>query len=804
MKNGIQTVHVLQRVLFVSLFLVSGSVAIADEFSVDWSGVADRVWIGPDFWANRLQDWRVQDERLECVEAADNKPLRVVHCLTYSLAEGDGAFSTGVVIAPINPGGERATDTWAGFLIGAGGPDVDYRLTALTHHWTGEDGGLIAGINGSGKVVFLDNTREGRPELVPRSREGQQFDGIWQRPVRLDLTGTPLPSGYLLTLMATDVETNALIGLVTLDDVNPEFLSGSLALASHRAPAISGPGYWFDDWTASGDKVVAHPERANGPILSALHTLSRGTLKLTAQFPPIGVSDTQTARLEIQGADGTWTVADEAGIVEDSYTAPFRAENWDASRDVPYRVVYELRTGNATTETRMWEGVIRKDPVERDTFTVAAFTGNKIYTGTPMAFNSSAIWFPHNELVAAVEYHKPDFLFFSGDQIYESDYTGAQREPIDKAILDYLDKWYRWCWVFGDLARDVPSVAMPDDHDVYHGNIWGAGGRHAEQADDGGFTMPPRFVNMVQRTQTSHLPDPVDPEPVEQGITVYFTDLVYGGISFAVLEDRKFKSSPTAAVPEGNVVNGFFHNPDFDPATQADVPGAELLGERQLKFLRDWAKRDTAMMKVALSQTVFNNVSTLPQDFDSDKGTPGLPPVPRDVLSGEYKFIADADSNGWPQSGRNAAVRALRDANAFHICGDQHLGIVVRYGVDTWNDAGYAFCVPAIGNTWPRRWYPPVEGQNRDPNRPPYTGEFRDAFGNYMTILAAANPLESGHEPADLYDRATGYGIVRFNKPDQTVRIECWPRWIDPSQPGATQYPDWPVTVNMKDDSVEH
>jgi len=774
--------------------------AVAGEFTADWSGIADRTWIGPDFWANRLQDWRVQDERLECVESAQNKPLRVVHHLTYSLTGDHGVFSTSVVIGPISPGGARTGDTWAGFLIGAGGADVDYRLTALTHHWTGQDGGLIAAIDGTGHVIFRDNTAEGRPLLQTTANDGEGFAKAWDRPVRLTLTGKRREADtFFLTLTATDAENGEAVSHARLPGIDPELVGGSLALTSHR-----GTGYWFDDWVGEGEVIAAHPERANGPILAALHTLSRGTLKLTAQFPPIGANDTQTARLEIQDADGTWVVASETRIEEDSYTGPFRVANWDASRDVPYRVVYELRSSDQETETRTWEGVIRQDPVDRDTFTVAAFTGNKIYTGTPMAFNSSAIWFPHNELVAAVAYHKPDFLFFSGDQIYESDYTGAQRQPIDKAILDYLDKWYRWCWAFGDLARDVPSVAMLDDHDVYHGNIWGAGGRHAEKQDDGGYTMPARFVNMVQRTQTSHLPDPVDPEPVEQGITVYFTDLVYGGISFAIIEDRKFKSSPTAAIPEGDVVNGFFHNPDFDPATQADVPGAELLGERQLRFLHDWATRDTTAMKVALSQTVFNNVSTLPQDFDSDKGTPGLPPVPRDVLTGEYKFIADADSNGWPQSGRNAAVRALRDANAFHICGDQHLGIVVRYGVDTWNDAGFAFCVPAIGNTWPRRWYPPVEGQNRDPNRPPYTGEYRDAFGNYMTILAAANPLESGVEPSDLYDRATGYGIVRFDKPNQTVRIECWPRWVDPSKPGAEQYPDWPVTVDMKDGSVEY
>jgi hypothetical protein len=51
-------------------------------------------------------------------------------------------------------------------------------------------------------------------------------------------------------------------------------------------------------------------------------------------------------------------------------------------------------------------------------------------------------------------------------------------------------------------------------------------------------------MNMIQPTQVSHLPDPYDPTPVQQGITVYYTELNLGGISFAILEDRKFKSAP--------------------------------------------------------------------------------------------------------------------------------------------------------------------------------------------------------------------------------------------------------------------
>ena len=180
---------------------------------------------------------------------------------------------------------------------------------------------------------------------------------------------------------------------------------------------------------------------------------------------------------------------------------------------------------------------------------LAAFTGHKIFTGG-LRWNENGIWFPHRELVDAVRHHDPDFLFFSGDQIYEGDLTPVQRRPPEKAMLDYLSKWYRWCWAFRDLTRDIPTVAIPDDHDVYHGNLWGAGGRAARARDgvtaqdSGGYTMPPAFVNAVHRTQTSHLPDPVDPAPIEQGISVYYTHVEYAGLSFAVVADRQWKTAP--------------------------------------------------------------------------------------------------------------------------------------------------------------------------------------------------------------------------------------------------------------------
>jgi hypothetical protein len=415
------------------------------------------------------------------------------------------------------------------------------------------------------------------------------------------------------------------------------------------------------------------------------------------------------------------------------------------------------------------------------------------------------IWFPHDDIVAHVQSHSPDFLFFSGDQVYEG--ASPTRADFQHPYGDYLYKWYLWLWAFRDLTRDIPSVAIPDDHDVFHGNVWGAGGRGtppglsgAEAQDQGGYKLPASFVNMVQRTHAAHLPAPYPQEASVYGIDTYFTDILYGGVSFAVLEDRKFKSPPKLLLPEADVWNGWAQNPEFDASRQADVSGAALLGEAQERFLEEWAGDwgGGAWMKVALSQTIFANVATIPADALSGSVIPSLPiPEQGSWVEGD-KMAADMDSNGWPQSGRDRAIRAMRKGFAVHLAGDQHLASTIQYGVEEWGDGPFALCVPSVANFWPRRWYPPHPGANRPQGAPDYAGDFLDGFGNKMTVYAVSNPALWGREPQTLHNRAPGYGIARFNRKTREVSLEAWPRWADPAA-GDTPYPGWPVVFDQRD-----
>ena len=180
-------------------------------------------------------------------------------------------------------------------------------------------------------------------------------------------------------------------------------------------------------------------------------------------------------------------------------------------------------------------------------------------------------------------------------------------------------------------------------------------------------------------------------------------------------------------------------------------------------------------MKAVVSATIFCNLATLPKDAMGDAVTTKLPIQPKGGYASNEKLTQDHDSNGWPQTPRNRALRSMRTCLAVHIAGDQHLASTVQYGVENYNDAAYAICSPSISNIFPSRWYPVETGANRKPDAPRNTGEYRDGFGNFMTVHALANPQQFGVTPHALNERAPGFGLVIFNKRARTIRLENYP-----------------------------
>ncbi|MBM3877341.1 MAG: metallophosphoesterase [Verrucomicrobia bacterium] len=481
-------------------------------------------------------------------------------------------------------------------------------------------------------------------------------------------------------------------------------------------------------------------------VAFALYTHQHGVLKLTAQLFPLKPGEPRVARLELQRG-GKWAEAARAEVLYPGWDAHFRIEKWDNTQDVPYRVRHGDRA--------VFDGLIRRDPVDKEEIIVAN-----------MSCNSSRTVGERAEIVASLKHHNPDLLFFGGDQTYRH--------------TEHTAGWIEFGLQFRDVMRDRPTVSIPDDHDVGHGNVWGEGGKRSTISGDadGGYRYPVAYVNQVHRQQAWSLPDPVDPAPIDRGVTVHFTRLTVGGVDFAIIEDRKFKTGPAGKIPQMGPRPDHINDPKYDPKT-IDLPGLQLLGARQERFLADWSADWTgAEMKCVLSQTAFCGAVHMHGGRQS-------------------RLLADLDCNGWPQTPRNRALELIRRAWAVHLCGDQHLAVVVKHGIHEFGDGPYGFTSPALVNTIYGRWWHPLDekpGPNPVPNSPlPWTGDFKDGLGNRLSMLAYANP----ENIADEKQRADGYGLARFNKRTRMITFECWPRFSDPRQGNAAQFPGWPITVAM-------
>lgn len=740
----------------------------AAEFVANWAQCPDRVWAGPEFWSNPLQDWRLANGRLECTNAAGD---RNVHVLVRSLAEREGDFTVSVKVSRAGGGSLGGGRGSCGFRIGIRGPLPDYRNGLIFGR------GLEAGVTAEGGI-FIGSVAEAKGGSVK----------FGAGDVVLRLTGTPTGGACMVKLAVLDAGGREL-GAVS-KSVPAAQCVGGLALVNNFAPAGGGGGkagkakkagggenapggtgmFAFADWRISGRKVDAHPERAFGPLLFSQYTLSGGVLKLSVQLPPIGAGDAQTVRLQTRaGAD--WRNAGEARIHPEARLAAFRIEQWDATRDVPYRLAYTLQFKDGRKEEHHWTGTVRRDPTDAATLSVLDVSCNI----------QSA--FPNPGYVASSAKLNPDFIAFTGDQFYESSGGyGIIRTPTDKAMLDYLRKWYLHGWTWRELMRDRPSISIPDDHDVYQGNIWGEGGRaQGATQEGGGYIMPAEWVNVVYRTQTAHHPDAYDPTPSLQNIIQYYGPLTYGRVSFAIVADRQYKSGPEGKVPATGGRADHVKDPKFDPKV-ADVPGLVLLGAKQEEFLEKWV-RDWrgAEMKAVISQTIFTSFPT--------------------THGGERAVLrADYDSNGWPQTPRNRALRTIRKAFAFHLAGDQHIPGVIHYGVDTHRDAGIGFAGPAA-NCGYTRWFEPEKTPWLKPAQPGLTGDFVDHFGNPMTVLAVKNGAIQARG-ADLIEvleeKSSGIGLVTFDKRRRRIRIDCWPYRADVTR-SDTQWAGWPLELDVRD-----
>ncbi len=490
-------------------------------------------------------------------------------------------------------------------------------------------------------------------------------------------------------------------------------------------------------------------------LLWTQYCLANNTVKLAAHTdadPTKPTTSSATLHLKV-GKD--WKETATVKIDPLTAMAEFRLEKWDTTKAVDYRV-----TSGGSELT----GTVRAEP------------GNDKVVKLMAVACVNDKWFPYSNAVSQMIDQNPDLIFFAGDQIYESNAGGGIIEahtPADvpEAMGNYLAKWRMFGLTFKDLLKDRPSVMITDDHDIYANDLWGDGGRRmVGDRTTGGYPMHPLWVNAVERTQTWQIPDPANVGPWGDGINAYYTSFDYGGVSFAVLEDRKFKSPPSEVVSEPirdprtnkpNRTPEVIMDPAFDVRT-LDHPDLHLLGTDQEKFVERWANRVAKEKRLAavLSQSPLVNIGNY------------------DVTYG------DMDANGWPQTARNRALRAITPSQAVMISGDIHFGTLHQHGIENWGDGPWGFSLPAFSSKQNRSWGPSVPAQGREIPGIAGSGNHHDRFGNKMTVAGTAHGFN-------------GYGMLLFDKNERTITMEL--HTMDQNrEPSRESVPGWPRILKIK------
>jgi len=216
-----------------------------------------------------------------------------------------------------------------------------------------------------------------------------------------------------------------------------------------------------DWWNRAPNPIHDVKVERDRVVAFGMYTVMNHTLKLSAQLYPLYPDETREVRLEVLEGD-TWKEIGREEVNDLGWSALFRIENWDASRDVAYR----LRHGKEA----VYEGLIRKDPVDKEEIVLAGFS-----------CSSNKDRGDRESYVRNLEYLDPDLVFFAGDQSY--DHT------------EHTASWLLFGSQFGEIWRNRPCISIPDDHDIGQGNLWGESGKVSltPGCDDGATNTTPNM-----------------------------------------------------------------------------------------------------------------------------------------------------------------------------------------------------------------------------------------------------------------------------------------------------------------------
>jgi hypothetical protein len=261
---------------------------------------------------------------------------------------------------------------------------------------------------------------------------------------------------------------------------------------------VSVPAEFVDSSSFILNRKPFQPLEGSDTIIAGvLFSLSGGTLKLSAFFPPLYPSERRTAELLVK-YQGSPIAVKNCTIRSKTGYCGFRVDNLvsnsdNTTDDYEYEVVYSPKH-NATDLQYTYVGEIPLPKADPSIAALGCFGPDD----TDKELDKI-------KLVASVKNQNPDLLLLQGDQVY-----GAQ--------IGF--KFLRFLFSIQELTRSTPTIVQMDDHDYGLPNLWGA--EKTEEDDTGsGFYKPVCMINALQELFMGHNPDPATTATLDNGKYTY-------------------------------------------------------------------------------------------------------------------------------------------------------------------------------------------------------------------------------------------------------------------------------------------
>ena len=758
----------MTRKLFVSLIallLVPTAVAVG-QYTSDFDRQPDRVWLGPDLWANPMEDWQVHDGRLECATSA---PDRNVQLLTQQLDGRKRAFTASVRLGVIE--GNRGA---AGLTVGIHDEINDYRGNLFFGH------GIRAWITTADELVLAGT-------IVKLASRSDLND------VTLRLDGKPEGGQYALRLVATDTASGKPLGKATAR-VPSDWVIGNIALAHNPPVKIGNPNarFWFNDWSVSGDKIDDHPDQRFGPILFAMHTLNDTrtadghVMKITAQMPPLGEADSQEVRLEADYGEGFKTLGtreDRARLAHRHVPRGTLAGRPRRALPPSLRAEKYRRPGERLPVDRHGAPRPGRPPAGRARLHGPLLPGLSLHAGRSQRGAAEAR--------PAVLLRRPDLR--AQRRVRHRARAGRPGDPLLPAqVVPVRLGVARAC---SATRRPSACPTTTTCSTATSGAKAGPSRRATDTSSSGGYVEPVRMVNVVHRTNSARTsPTRSTPTPVLRGMTVYYGEMVYGRVSFAMLADRQFKSGPENVEdrqPPRRLGRRARLRREEDRQARPEAAGRppaqvpRSLGGRLAR--RRHEGRPLADRLCQRRHAPRQRTTTTSRPTSTPAAGPSRPATGPSASCARATRCTTTATSTWPRSSSTASMRP-RDSN-------------------------WSFCTPAVCSVYQRWWEPDRMGRphtDRPALEPAQHGRVSRRIGQLdLRLRRGQPPVDRPGQRRTATSgptlRAGGFANVIVDTAKRTYTCQCYHFLADLRHPKpGDQFAGWPLTIQQKDNYGRH